>query len=379
MVLVTVILITAVLMALGITAILQTSTDIRISGNKRVNEMAFYAAEAGVEEARGRMRAGAANRIQDSMPSDTGWRAYIGASGKAQALGYDSTDTKHLLTASLQSALDYTVIIAKDTDGGVIVTTNDGQTVYLVRSSGNARNAAKVIEARVAGAAPVDAPSALYVKAVTTIQGTSTNIIGEDRCGTSDKPGVVTILDADTVRKTGQPEVCGVNDPCGSGAWDVVGNGVNIDVQALVDRFKDGADYSYNVEGATHTGMAWGTPTLGANLQDPSSCDTANIVYYNTNDTDIKLAGGTQGCGILLVDGDLEVNGGFSWYGLVIVSGAVTYLGGGDKNITGAVMAGSSLDADLVGGNSNIVYCSEAISNQTASQPWRRLSWKDEY
>lgn len=49
MVLVTVVLLTAVLMALGATAIMQTSTDIKISGNYRQSQVAFYNAEAGVQ------------------------------------------------------------------------------------------------------------------------------------------------------------------------------------------------------------------------------------------------------------------------------------------------------------------------------------------
>lgn len=49
MVLLTVVLLVAVLMALGTTAILQTSTDIKISGNYRVSRQAFYDADAGVQ------------------------------------------------------------------------------------------------------------------------------------------------------------------------------------------------------------------------------------------------------------------------------------------------------------------------------------------
>jgi hypothetical protein len=150
-----------------------------------------------------------------------------------------------------------------------------------------------------------------------------------------------------------------------------------MDIQSIVNSWRDAANYQYSVSGDTHTGMAWGTPTMGATLQNPSSCSTTNVVYYNTNGTDIKLAGGTSGCGILLVDGDLEVNGGFTWHGMVIVSGSIRYLGGGDKNITGAVLAGGSMDADLVGGNANIVYCSSAINNQSYYQALRKLSWAE--
>ena len=80
--------------------------------------------------------------------------------------------------------------------------------------------------------------------------------------------------------------------------------------------------------------MTWGTPTAGAMLQHPSSCSEHHVVWYNTNDTYIKLTG-SSGCGILIVEGDLDIYGGFSWYGPVIVTGLVTLTGGGNKNITG--------------------------------------------
>ena len=95
------------------------------------------------------------------------------------------------------------------------------------------------------------------------------------------------------------------------------------------------------------------------------------------NGNTIKLSGGTSGCGLLIVDGDLDLNGSFSWNGMVIVNGSITYTGGGNKNITGGVLSGGSLDADLVGGNANIVYCSSAISNLTENRPSKILSWKE--
>lgn len=64
-VLVTVILLIAVLMALGTTAILQTSTDIRISGNYKANRLAFYDADAGVQYVLNRLAAD----LGDSDPS----------------------------------------------------------------------------------------------------------------------------------------------------------------------------------------------------------------------------------------------------------------------------------------------------------------------
>ncbi|NVL90371.1 MAG: hypothetical protein HWN69_05160 [Desulfobacterales bacterium] len=153
----------------------------------------------------------------------------------------------------------------------------------------------------------------------------------------------------------------------------------------MVDSFKGLADFTYTVNSVTHTasttpgpGDDWGTPTQGATLQDPSSCGCSNIVHYNTGGTFVKLSGGVSGCGILLVEGDLEMSGNFSWNGIVISTGSITLTGGGNKNLTGALIAGGSADADVVGGNSNIVYCSSAINNQTQNRALRVLTWKEE-
>ena len=128
--------------------------------------------------------------------------------------------------------------------------------------------------------------------------------------------------------------------------------------------------------------MNWGTPTPGATLQNPSSCsEKTSCTTIPGTAAEIrqrlKLAGGTQGCGILIVDGDLDINGGFSWYGVVLVRGSVKYTGGGNKNVTGGMVTGGSVIADVVGGNANIVYCSSAVNNQTQNAPLQRLSWKE--
>lgn len=404
LVLVTILMLIVVLALLGTTAVIMSTTDLKISGNYKTGNRAFYAAEAGIEEARGRLRkfspSNPAIEITDAHPTQTQWSAFIGSQGNAQGKGYNSGNAMHLRVASLQSTLDYTVKIIHQTNasGNILYwgdANGDGRpertvnpvsstgfsnpNIYLVASYGSDAGANRTLEAEMTRLPPITAPAALYVEASTKIQGTSTNIIGVDQCGGLDKPGVATTLAAGTVTKTGNPIVCGVNNPgcTTAGTWDVTGGTTNLDVQSIIDNFRGFANFPYSVTSATLTGQSWGVPTLGATLQNPSSCAVNNIVYFDTNNTDVKLAGGTSGCGLLLIDGDLEVNGGFSWYGMVIVSGSVTYLGGGDKNITGAVIAGGSVDADLVGGNANIVYCSDAVNNQTANRSLRNLSWME--
>jgi Tfp pilus assembly protein PilX len=380
-------LLVIVLIILGTTAMLTSTTDLRISADYKVSRQAFYVAETGIEEARTRLRVNAPSPITDSSPTSSGWSAFIGVADKAQEHGYNSGNSLHSLVSALQPSQDYTVRVQHKTNaGGQILywgdsngdainerNTSAGENIYRATSYGAASGGKKTIDVELTRVPPITTPAALYVEATTKIQGTSTNVIGIDQCGGANVPGIATTLTTDTVKKAGNPIVSGST----SSTWSVVGNVTNMDVQAIIDNFKGLANYSYNVNSATITGMSWGTPVPGATQQNPSTCSVSNIVYYNTNDTDVKLAGGTTGCGLLLVEGDLELQGGFQWYGLVILSGSVLFTGGGNKQLTGALIAGGSADADVVGGDSNIVHCSSAINDQTKYLPLRRLSWRE--
>ena len=431
----------AIISILGTTAVIVSTTDLKIGSNYRASEQAFCAAEAGIEEARARLRGSstAANYAGDPSPYDEWWSAYILTSGSWQTSddpdydgnynNYIPTSGSHTNTAitanSLQTNISYFVKIRHkrehdaeqaghttslphyyDGDGnlGTNPASAPGNIIYydpsitpnkqfttsvatkykpveIITAYGQSSNSLKIIEVEMTRVPPTTVPAALYVEASTKIQGSSTNIIGTDSCGTDHKPGIATTKpDTEPITTAGNPTITGVvgADP------DVSYNTTNMDIQSVLDSFKGDADFAYTVSSATHTGTdtpgpgdVWGTPTPGATLQDPSSCSDTNIVYYNTQGTDIKLSGGVTGCGILLVDGDLDMHGGFSWHGMVIVTGSVIFLGGGDKNITGALIAGGSLDADIIGGNSNIVYCSSAIDDQTKNRPLRILSWQE--
>ena len=45
------------------------------------------------------------------------------------------------------------------------------------------------------------------------------------------------------------------------------------------------------------------------------------------------------------------------------------------KNVTGGVLAGEAVSADLVGGDANLIYCGAAIDNQTNLRPLLVLRW----
>ena len=382
-----------ILAIVGGTAALLTTTDLKIGGNYKSSEQAIYTAEAGVAEARARLKLGAVLPINDGHPTKAQWSTFIGDEVKAKGKGYDISNAMHVRTISLQSTLDYTVRIAHQTDGlGNVLYYGDsdgdginerntagGKNIYVISSLGIVDGAIRTVDAEVTKIPPIASPAALYVEASTTVQG-NTSIIGTDGCGISDLPGVVTTQAPGSVTIHGLPTISGADGTLPNISYDAP----DLDVQSIVDAFKGYADYSYAVDSETHTGTAipgpgdgWGTPISGMTLQDPSSCSQTRIVHYDTDETDITLSGGVTGCGILLVEGDLELRGDFSWYGIIVTTGSVMFTGGGNSNITGTMIAGGSADGDIIGGNTNIVYCSSAVSDQIEARPLKILSWKE--
>jgi hypothetical protein len=391
----------------GIAAYLST-TNAQIGGNERISANAFFVAEAGTEEARARLRGNAgANQIVDTAPANSVWRAYIGTQERAEAIGYNASNALHTLYASLQNNLDYVVEIrhAADAGGNVEYWGDPDQNgsflrnfiggahstnIYVITSYGSKGSANKTVEIEAAPIPPPPSAGPLYVEAETNILGASTYVLGEDpdnpgteACGGAAVAAITTPLASDS-GKNGGPPIYENGNPHIDGSPNVNYSATDIDVQAMIDTYKYRADFSYSVTSETQTGTeipgpgdGWGNPTLGTTLQDPSDCNPENVVYYNTNNTYIKLSGGVTGCGILLIDGDLDVSGDFFWYGSILISGQVVYTGAGNKNVTGTVMSEGSADIDVVGGNANNVYCSDALTNITTFRPLRILSWRE--
>src|SRR5439155_6354675 len=105
-----------VLTLLSLTVANVMTMSSQISGNYKASLQAFQAAEAGAEEARARLRANAANPIADTTPTQTTWQTYIGSATQAQTHGYTTGNTQKILIASLQTALQYTVVVTHATN-----------------------------------------------------------------------------------------------------------------------------------------------------------------------------------------------------------------------------------------------------------------------
>jgi hypothetical protein len=345
--------------------------------------VAFYAAEAGVEEARARLRGSAAAKITDTAPNSPDWKTYIGTLAMAQAKGFNPSSLSQSRVNSRQDKINYVVEIKHKVDAANKVMYWDGKTrtttpsnnIYLVTSTGYTANSSRAIQAELTRNSPAFPESPLYVKSATTVSGAQTIIDGTNSCGEGVRPAITTTLAEGVgkdkaVTENGGPQLIGPLPPP-DGPGPIKYSADSLDIDALVNSLKSSANITFNASG-TFSGQSWG---------NPDSCSSYDIVYFNTNGAGVKLTGQSEGCGLLLVDGDLEVNGGFQWRGLVIATGAITFSGqGGDtKKVTGGMISGGSVDADVtIGGSAEIRYCSSVKDEITNNLPLRYLSWRDE-
>jgi len=396
------ILLLLVVTLIGISAVNTTSYDNLIAGNKRASEQAFYVAEAGINEFLGRFRSGATNEITDNAPTNPDWRLYLAINNqRAAEIGYSSSNLNHIFVPSLpQVQLDFAAEVRHKVNAANQVMTYGGSPIYIARSQGFTIDGGnKVIEVEFRRGPSYDPPAALYTEAPAKIFGTSTYIQGRDQRSSipsRDKPGILTTLPQ--LNDRGQPNIEVSGNPTISGNNPSIGYN-EPDTRSLadmIDYLKNNANFSYSynsnatIAGNTISGVLqnWADPGFpGASYSTTAPLTyngRMNIVYFDMRDInqkEIKLSGGSRGTGILLVDGDLEVSGGFAWYGVIIVKGRVKYTGGGEKNITGGVMAGESVGVDIdVGGNAGIVYCSKAADDAGGGvPPFRVIRWQDVY
>jgi hypothetical protein len=356
---------------LGFSAMSASVFEVKIGANDLTSKKAFYVAEAGWNEFTARFKTG---EIQDYASTNTGWKRFIAATEeRAKGIGYDSGNTDQLYIPSSQSRLDYAVVVTHKVDGSKVMT-KAGYPVYVARSHGWSGEGYKVVEVTLNKCPNLDPPGALYSKTSIYVKGTSTYINGNDFCGGPSKPGIITTTD--TIGTSGGPFVDGLppmekHSP------------LNLPLGDYVNYLKEYANVNYSyMDNKTLTGLDFGGLAGGSKTTEPlKPAGGPNVVYFNMNTVNtIKLAGGCHGVGILLVDGNLEINGRFAWYGIIFVTRALTFTGGGEKNITGGVLAGEMTSLEVnIAGNTAILYCSEVWKYLKDRVPafkiaqWRRL------
>lgn len=374
------ILLLLVLTLIGISSVNTSNYDSAISGNERSSEQAFYIAEAGLNEFKGRFKQGVTGQIIDNYfyltdldnPAGLNWRLYLAINEqRAKEIGYNSNIPEHVFVQSLQSQLDSGVEVRHKVDSNNNVVVYGWKPVYIAKSHGFAKDGGrKVIEAEIKKGLDLNPPAALYSKAPVSIKSDSTTILGDDQCGTLDKTGIVT---TSTITITGHPTI----------DTQEVSSSKILDLQSLVDDLKEYANYTYEyTSDITLANKNWGTPVFDPVTGLLTYTGELNTVYFNMNEiNELTLSGDSYGAGILLVEGDLEIQGSLNWYGVVIVTGSFRSTGGSTTiNVTGAVLAGdtsfNSVDVDILG-QTDIYYCSEAIEWANDFLPFKIFRWRE--
>ena len=375
------ILLLLVLSLIGMSAINTTSFNNAISGNKRISEDAFNVAEAGIQEFLGRFREGATGEVADTEEDLSAWRLYIAQNQEsAAAIGYSPGNPNHHFYQSLQNRMDFGIELRHKVNIANAVIKKSGHPAYRLISHGFTQEGGKkLIEAELNRSPDLDPDGALYSERPVNIHGSSTYIQGMDACGSNHVAGIAVTLSStptDPITTSGHPTIQG--DPPAQYSAE------NRSLRDMIDYLKRDANFTYDYNSnQTLTGYSdlWGIPSGSGTETALTYTGPMNIIYFNMHGKTLKLSGGSHGAGILLVDGHLDLNGGFKWYGLVVVIGALDYTGGGNKNITGGVMAGESATIQVdVGGNAGIINCSD-IANRLKDKvtPVKLISWREVY
>ncbi|MBI5020281.1 MAG: hypothetical protein HZB59_02500 [Ignavibacteriales bacterium] len=141
-----------------------------------------------------------------------------------------------------------------------------------------------------------------------------------------------------------------------NGSQDIVVNPGLPDPDAFVAEYMASAHYVLTPGGSPYSGnTSYGSPT------EPK------IVFIDGRDSThpVKISGGIQGWGILVVRGFFQLTGTMDWHGLVVVSSSSVFdfsLAKGTPRIIGSLLMGGPAGSTLeMRGTSKILYSSEAL------------------
>jgi len=411
----------AIIVILGTTAVIITTTDLKIGANYKQSAQAFYAAETGTEEARARLKGSSTAADYAGDPSaayDPWWSAYILTSSSwqpsddsdydANYKNYIPTSASHtnttITTNSLQTNISYFVKISHKKEYNAEQVGHTISSPHYYDGDGNT------------GTNPASAPGNIIYygygdpsQPTTAVQFT-TSVATEYKpveiitaCGQSSNS--LKTIEIEVVRNPG-PLVTAALYAKG----DVTGNGSAVSIDGndncgaapakesiytlspatttlnghptLTPVETQGTD-SIDIAGYVNDLKASATEIITADTTSTDSFgDAGNFVtcYSNTSDPynvmGLKMTSST-GYGTLLVEGDLKMSGTFEWYGLILVTGTLIFNGGGTGiNIHGAVLANDTVDMN---GNIDIKYDSCMVDNSLNGLSLDIISWKESY
>jgi hypothetical protein len=405
-------LVLLVLTMVGTLFVAQTKTETQIAGHDMRSTQALYNAEAGYSEAVARMSdAGDVTNYMGppvgSWTTDPGWGRYLVlAAGNSQmdpdyeATGADGLNNdgdaqtdenneRYPEVLTLQSGNDdinypwvkvhykldgaNQVILFGDHDADITTPPQAnlarGVPIIVVTSEGGQGTARRIVEVEA-----VKVPVSLVDSAVYTehdgikFNGTQFKVSGIDHDpatwaeipGNPQVPGIATVEDPNQIsgELTAQQEnnVEGVG-----GTPSVTTSPVDLDLDALRESWLP----------LTET-------TLPAGTYDALSLGDLDNYSVTHVTGDLHVSGTMVGGGVLIVDGDFVCTGQFTWYGVVLVMENISFSGGGaGVHIFGATLTGGTIDDNVLGGQADLFYSSEAIARLAMMSPYVVTSWRE--
>lgn len=358
----------AVLVMVGATTYLVSSTNAKVGGNFKTSQITLQVAMAGIETAREKLRvSNAASANMNSFSEELA--AHRGSNSQLDnPLG--STDDYNVLTTSTTSStmtvgsttVSYVVYItndAQDSNGWQSVT-DSNQKALLTSIATGPNNSKAIVQAVIKVFSGATAPAAVYSKGDVTGNGNSLTISGVDECGVTSSIAPIYTKSPAITKLTG-------NGGTLSGSPSTAQTGTtDLNIAGMISELKSSASYTLTQDTSTGT---YGSAT------------DYKVVYSNTSspaNVNGLMLNNVTGYGVLLIDGDLELGGGFTWYGPILVTGSVTLNGGGGGiNVHGQILSGTSTLTDItINGGNVIKYNSCEIAKAFTNVSLPVANWK---
>ena len=385
MVLVVGLLLIVVLMLLGTTAVLTSTTDMKISANYKTSNEAFYIAEAGIERARGKLRTDAVTyTISQLLAARVGANNVLSDStniANFYANGIVTDDVAYIAATSFGSGT-YQVYLTNDGTPDVVTSITDTNLQVTLTSIGQgANNSLAIVQQVVKQLTLPPLPGAIVLPGPDVVfNGGNSNASGVEGgiesaiTTTSDAARTSVVNQLTSIGRIGNytcdtPPCINNEESTIDPTWTSVS-----DVEDLYTTLKSVADVVLTGP-ATLTAAQVGT--------------TANrkIVVVDGNAT----LGAVNGAGILIVTGQLTLDGNFNYNGLImcIGQGSLIRNGGGNGDINGSVFVAKTRDAsdNLLaslgnptfntngGGNSDIEYDAAQLSMPSGGRTFTKKLW----
>jgi len=403
-------LVLLVLTMVGTLFVAQTKTETQIAGHDMRATQALYNAEAGYSEVLARMGdhndASYIGPAVGTWNSDPGWGRYLVlAAGNSQmdpdfdAAASDGLDNDgdtqvdegnehypEVLTSQTNGAeINYPwvkvhykltptnqVVLFGDHDSDVTTPPRAnlvrGIPIIIVTAEGGQGTARRRVEVEAVKVPLSLVDTALYLENDDfKFNGTQFHVSGIDHDpttgaeipGNPEVPGMVTTEDPNQI--SGGLTTQQSDNVDGSGGSPSVSNStIDMDLDALRDAW-------LTFEETTLPGGTYDDLTLG-------SLNDYTVVHVTG---DLHVSGQMTGGGVLIVDGDFDCTGQFTWYGVVLVMGDITFSGGGAGiHIFGATLVAGT-GQDVVGGQADIFYSSEALARLAMLSPYVATNWRE--